>query len=160
MYTTAGLSTVWSQSVSEWNGMGPHAGMQATLFRSHAREEMAAAETALAQAIALFEQGFSEKAQVLGLLRQSIAAHDAGLRKYDGWDYLGALNSATQSLSLTSQALAQMGHPGQIFDPLQIDTISTESNIRPVIGSGTVEQALKSIAVERYKGRGDQPKNR
>jgi len=56
MYTTAGLSTVWSQSVSEWNGTGPHAGMQASLFRSHARGEMAAAEAALTQATSAFQQ--------------------------------------------------------------------------------------------------------
>ncbi len=120
MYTTAGLTTVWSQSVSDWNGAGPHAGMQATLFRSHAREEMAAAETALTQAITIFQQGFSGNAQIRGLLQRAKDAHDAGLRKYDVWDYRGVLNSAMLSLSMTSQALLQMGRPGQVYDPLRI----------------------------------------
>ncbi len=151
MYTTAGLSTVWSQSVSEWNGTGPHAGMQATLFRSHAREEMAAAETALAQATAAFQQGYSKNSQIQGLLQGAVQAHDAGLRQYDNWDYRGVLNSAAQSLSLTSQSLALMGQAGKIYDPLQINPLSPNLSFRPAIDSAELTKALRSITLERYK---------
>ena len=151
MYTTAGLSTVWSQSVSEWNGTGPHAGMQATLFRSHAREEMAAAETALSQATSAFRQTSPKNAKTLALLLSAIAAHDAGLRQYDNWDYLGALNAAVQSLSLTSQSLDLMGQGGQIFDPLQIDPAAPHWNFHSDIDSTGIEKALKSLTLEHYK---------
>ncbi len=114
MYTTAGLSTVWSQSVSEWNGVGPMPGCRQHYSARMPEREMAAAEAALTTAITAFEQGFSGNAQVLGLLRQAIVAHDGGLREYDAWDYRGVLSSATQALSLSSQALEKMGHPGQI----------------------------------------------
>jgi hypothetical protein len=151
MYTTAGLSTVWSQSVSEWNGTGPHAGMQASLFRSHAREEMAAAEAALTQATSAFQQGFSKNSQVNGLLQDAIAAHDAGLREYDNWDYRGVLSSAEKSLSLTSQSLALMGQAGSIHDPLEIKPPAPEMKFRPEIDSVQIEQALKSLTMERYQ---------
>jgi hypothetical protein len=151
MYTTAGLSTVWSQSASEWNGAGPHAGMQATLFRSHAREEMAAAETALAQATTLFQQGFPKNGGILGLLQRAVGAHDDGLRQYDNWDYRGVLNSAEQSLSLTSRALAMMGQPGKVYDPLQINPLSDGSHFRGTIDAAEIERALKSINLEHYK---------
>jgi hypothetical protein len=151
MYTTAGLSTVWSQSVSEWNGAGPHAGMQATLFRSHAREEMAAAEDALAQATAAFQQAFPANPGVLGLLLQAAQAHDAGLKQYDDWDYRGVLNSAMQSLSLTSRALALLGQGGKIHDPLQIPASAFESRALPSIDRATVDRALKSLTVEQFR---------
>lgn len=151
MYTTAGLSTVWSQSVSEWNGTGPHAGMQATLFRSHAREEMAAAETAMTQAAAAFRQGFSNNSQVQGLLQRAVQAHDAGLRQYDSWDYLGVLNSAEQSLSFTSKALAMMGQAGTIHDPLEIKPLPADVSFHPAIDSAQIEKALQSLTLERYK---------
>jgi len=151
MYTTAGLSTVWSQSVSEWNGTGPHAGMQASLFRSHAREEMAAAETALTQATAAFQAGFSKSPQIYGLLQGAITAHDAGLREYDNWDYRGVLFSAEESLSLTGKALALMGQAGSIHDPLEIKPLAAEMSFRPSIDSAQIEQALKWLTMERYK---------
>jgi hypothetical protein len=151
MYTTAGLSTVWSQSVSEWNGVGPHAGMQATLFRSHAREEMAAAETALNEAITTFEQGFSGNGEVLGLLRQATAVHDVGLREYDAWDYQGALSSAVQALSLSSQALTKMGDSGQIYDPLQMNPPPLASHVRVAIDTLAVEKVLRSMTIEQHK---------
>ena len=151
MYTTAGLSTVWSQSVSEWNGTGPHAGMQASLFRSHAREEMAAAETALTQATAALQAGFSKNSQIYGLLQSAIAAHDAGLREYDNWDYRGVLFSAEQSLSLTSKALALMGQAGMIHDPLEIKPLGPEMSFRPAIDSTQIEKALRLLTAERYK---------
>lgn len=154
MYTTAGLSTVWSQSVSDWNGAGPHAGMQATLFRSHAREEMAAAEAALAQAIAIFEQGFSANGTIQGLLEQAIQVHDAGLGKYDAWDYRGVLNSAMQSLSLASHALALMGHSGQVYDPEQISAPAGEASIHSVIDGEVIRRALKSVTIDGYKKSG------
>jgi hypothetical protein len=151
MYTTAGLSTVWSQSVSEWNGTGPHAGMQASLFRSHAREEMAAAEAALTQATAAFQQGFSKSAQIAGFLQRAITAHDVGLRDYDNWDYRGVLFSAEESLSLTSKALSQMGQPGLIHDPLEIKPPAPEMSFQPEIDGAQIEKALKSLTTERYK---------
>ena len=151
MYTTAGLSTIWSQSVSEWNGAGPHAGMQASLFRSHAREEMAAAEAALTQATAAFQQSFSKNAQIAGFLQRAITAHDAGLRDYDNWDYRGVLLSAEESLSLTSKALAQMGLPGLIHDPLEIKPPAPEMRFQPEIDGAQIEKALKSLTTERYK---------
>ena len=151
MYTTAGLSTVWSQSVSEWNGVGPHAGMQASLFRSHAREEMAAAEAALNESITTFEQGFSNNGQVLGLLRQAIAAHNAGLAAYDIWDYQRALSSAIQALSLCSQALMKMGHSGEIYDPLQINAPAIDLHVRVSTDTATVEKALRSMTIEQHK---------
>jgi hypothetical protein len=151
MYTTAGLSTVWSQSVSEWNGTGPHAGMQASLFRSHAREEMAAAEAALTQAASAFQQGFSKNAQIQGLIEQAIAAQAAALHQYDNWDYPGVLNSAEQSLSLTIRSLALMGQAGSLHDPLEIKPPAPETSFHPAIDSVQLEQALKSLTLERYK---------
>lgn len=151
MYTTAGLSTVWSQSVSEWNGTGPHAGMQASLFRSHAREEMAAAEAALTQANSAFQQGFSKNAQINGLLQRAVSAHDAGLREYDNWDYRGVLSSAEEALALTSQSLALMGQPGLVHDPLEIKPPAPEMTFQPVIDSAQIEKALKSLTMDRYR---------
>jgi hypothetical protein len=151
MYTTAGLSTVWSQSVSEWNGVAPHAGMQSSLFRSHAREEMAAAETALTQAIATYQQGFSSNQGVLALLRLAAVAHDTGLARYDRWDYRGVLDSAMQSLSLTSRALAQMGQSGKLYDPLQVQPATFAARSFPALDRPTVEKALQSLTVEQYK---------
>ncbi len=151
MYTTAGLSTVWSQSVSEWNGTGPHAGMQASLFRSHAREEMGAAEAALTQATSAFQQGFSKNSQIYGLLQGAIAAHDAGLRQYDNWDYRDVLFSAEKSMSLISKSLVLMGQAGSIHDPLEIKPLAPEMKFRPAIDSVQIEQALKSLTLERYQ---------
>ena len=151
MYTTAGLSTVWSQSVSEWNGSGPHAGMQASLFRSHAREEMMAAETALTQAAAAFRQGFSHNLLIQGLLQTAVQIHDAGLHQYDNWDYRGVLLSAEESLSFTSKALTLMGQAETIHDPLAIKPAAHEVAFQPSIGGAEVEKALKSITLERYK---------
>lgn len=151
MYTTAGLSTMWSRSVSEWNGIGPHAGMQATLFRSHAREEMAAAETALAQVTATFQQGFSGNAQILGLLQRAVEAHEAGLRQYDNRDYLAVMDSAMQALSLTSQSLTLMGRAGQVYDPLRINPLPADSSLHPAIDSAELERALQSITREQYQ---------
>lgn len=151
MYTTAGLSTVWSQSVSEWNGTGPHAGMQASLFRSHAREEIAAAEAALTQAISALQRGFSKNSQINGLLQSAVKAHDAGLREYDNWDYRAVLFSAEESLSLVSKSLALMGQPGLIHDPMDIKPLAPEMNFRPAIDSVQIEQALKSLSIDRYK---------
>ncbi len=151
MYTTAGLSTVWSQSVSEWNGTGPHAGMQASLFRSHAREEMSAAETALTQATAAFQAAFSKNSQINGVLQMAVAAHDAGLRAYDNWDYRGVLFSAEQSLSLISKSMALMGQPGSIHDPLEIKPLAPELSFQPAVDSAQIEKALKSLTVDRYK---------
>jgi hypothetical protein len=151
MYTTAGLSTVWSQSVSEWNGTGPHAGMQAGLFRSHAREEMSAAETALTQATAAFQAAFSKNSQINGVLQMAVAAHDAGLRAYDNWDYRGVLFSAEQSLALISKSMALMGQPGSIHDPLQIKPLAPELRFQPAVDSAQIEKALKSLTVDRYK---------
>jgi hypothetical protein len=151
MYTTAGVSTVWSQSVSEWNGTGPHAGMQASLFRSHSREEMAAAETALTQATAAFRQGFSKNAQVSAILQRAVAAHDTGLRQYDNWDYRGVLNSAQQSLSFVSESLALMGQADTIYDPLQIKAPSTHSSFHPSIDNAKTAEALKSLTLEHYR---------
>jgi len=56
-----------------------------------------------------------------------------------------------QSLSLTSQALTKMDHPGQIYDPLQINPPSFESRSRVAIDTAAVEKALRSLTVERHK---------
>ena len=112
---------------------------------------MAAAETALNEAITTFEQGFSDNGQVLGLLRLAIAAHDAGLGEYDIWDYQGVLSSAMQALSLSSQALTKMGHSGQTYDPLQIHPPPLDSHVRVTIDMLAVENALRSITIEQHK---------
>jgi hypothetical protein len=150
MYTTAGPSTLLSQSVSEWNGTGPHAGMQASLFRSHAREEMAA-EAALNQATSAFQRDFSKNAQINGLLHSAVKAHDTGLREYDNWDYRAVLFSAEEALSLTSKSLALMGQPGLIHDPLEIKPLAPEMSFQPMIDSAQIEKALKSLSMERYQ---------
>jgi hypothetical protein len=117
-YTTLGVSTVWGQIISEWNGVGPQAGMQATLHRSHAREEIAAGENHLAYAIEKFKDEFSLNQQIKSLLKDALAMHDLALSNYDDWDYEAAIESAMRVLSFTDQALTLMGEPDRIHDPL------------------------------------------
>ncbi len=125
--------------------------MQATLFRSHAREEMAAAESELAQAIGLFLGGFSQNSPIRGLLRQAVLAQTAGLQRYDGWNYVGVLNSAMQVLSLTNQAFTLMGAPGKIHDPLQAKFTSVlPSRFRPV-NRLNLEAVTRSMTLTQYQ---------
>ena len=112
---------------------------------------MTAAETALAQAISVFQQGSPKTPEVQGLLQRAVEAHDAGLRQYDNWDYRGVLNSAVQSLSLTSQSLVLMGQGGKIYDPLRINPLSPNSSLHMAIDNAELERALKSMTFEHYK---------
>jgi hypothetical protein len=123
MYTTLGVSSLWGQSTSDWNGVGPHAGMQATLLRSHVREEVLGLEAELDYAISLWVS-INEKPKKGGdpvekLLKEAIKQHEKMKKKYDEWAYKDALYSALEALSLVDQALALMGEPDRIHDPIR-----------------------------------------
>jgi hypothetical protein len=117
MYTTLGVSSLWCQCTSDWNGVGPHAGMQATLLRSHVREEAWGVEAELDYAITLYRNSDTDKG-VENLLEDAIKQHQEMKKHYDQWDYKAALYSALQALSLVDQALTLMGEPDRIHDPI------------------------------------------
>ena len=117
-YTTHGVSTVWCQCTSEWNGVGPQTGMQTTLFRSHAREAVAAAEQelryALEEAVGLpaVDQATVEQ------LRLAVAAHEEALASYDDWEYAAAIAATWRVLHHVDRALTAIGQPDRIHDPV------------------------------------------
>ena len=118
MYTTLGVSSLWGQCSSDWNGVGPHAGMQATLLRSHVREEAHAAETELEHAIERYKQSYADDHQVRQLLHAAIGKHHTMKGLYGDWEYKEALFAAMEVLSLVDEALASMGEPDRIHDPI------------------------------------------
>ncbi|MCO4770487.1 MAG: hypothetical protein KDA24_10700 [Deltaproteobacteria bacterium] len=118
MYTTLGQSHVWGQVAGDWNGVAPHAGMQNTMFRSHAREEMAAAEVAIQAALDL--AGPSPDSTLNAILNQAIQAHGQGKAAYDDWDYRVTIDQAMLALSLADLALTSLGEPDLVHDPLMI----------------------------------------
>jgi hypothetical protein len=151
MYTTVGVSTVWGPITSEWNGVGPQAGMGATLHRSHAREELAAAERHLSYAISRFESSFPQEVEPRRLLGAALQAHGLALKRYDDWDYEGALREAMRVLSLLDQALTRMGEPERIHDPL---TEVTAPASPPVIRSSAPIGPSSSLTSSLKEGSG------
>ncbi|MFY0523165.1 hypothetical protein ACN28I_08280 [Archangium gephyra] len=150
MYTTVGVSTVWGPITSEWNGVGPQAGMGATLHRSHAREELAGAERQLGYAIARFSSSFPREVELRRLLLEAIHVHSLAVRRYDDWDYEGALREAMRVLSLLDQALTRMGEPGRIHDPLtEVPAPASPPVLRSIASIGaasSIESSLKEGA--------------
>ncbi len=108
-YTTLGLSTVWGQDSSEWNGVGPAAGMQATMFRSHAREMISAVEK-LAQ-----EANDTKGATDISTSVDAAAAeHAAAVASYVDWEYRDAIAAATRALAHLDEAFTALGQPDRI----------------------------------------------
>jgi hypothetical protein len=152
MYTTLGESTVWGQIVSEWNGVGPHAGMQATLFRSHAREEIHAGEVHLSHAIDRYESLFAPDKAIGNLLSEALEAHDTALDRYDKWEYRGAIDAALTVLSLTDQALTAMWEPDRIHDPLappQAERVAAATSVP--VGGGTALLERLQLTLTQYQ---------
>lgn len=116
-YTTLGVSTVWGQVTSEWNGIAPQSGMQATLFRSHAREEIDAAEELLSEAIDR-SGALGEPAQVVALLEDAVALHSLAIDQYLAWEYRKSLDSAVSLVSLLAEVFDELGEPDRLYDPL------------------------------------------
>ena len=104
---------------------------------------------ALTHATSAFRRSFSKDSQINALLQGAITAHDAWLREYDNWDYRGVLFSAEESLSLISKSLALMGQAGLLHYPLEIKPLAAEMSFRPTVDSLQIEQAMKSLAMER-----------
>lgn len=128
-YTTAGISTVWGQITSEWNGVGPAAGMQASLMRSHAREELAAAERWLEYAADRLDSAPNRAAR--RLLRSAVGVHGRAVRSYDRWEYRRAIRQAGRMLSLIDRALGELGEPDRIHDPLALSDRQKRFEARP-----------------------------
>ena len=150
-YTTLGVSTVWGQITSEWNGVGPQAGMQATLHRSHAREEITAGENHLAYAIEKFKDEFAFNQEIKSLLVDTLAMHDLALSNYDDWDYEAALESAMHVLSFTDQALTLMGEPDHIHDPVtEAVELPTISVIGEAVDINQLKSMLETMKLEDY----------
>ena len=98
--------------------------MQATLLRSHVREEARAAEAELEYAISAWEQNdpgnkHGRKKHVKKLLKDAIKEHRKMKKLYDAWNYKAALFSAMKTLSLVDQALTAMDEPDRIHDPIE-----------------------------------------
>jgi len=150
-YTTLGVSTVWGQITSEWNGVGPQAGMEATLHRSHAREEIAAGENHLAYAIEKFKDEFAFNKEIKSLLEDALAMHDLALSNYDDWDYEAALESAMHVLSFADQALTVMGEPDRIHDPVtEAVELPTISVIGEAVDIDQLKSMLETMKLEDY----------
>jgi hypothetical protein len=149
-YTTAGISTVWGQITSEWNGVGPSAGMQASLLRSHVREEVAAAESQLAYAQRKLAQSHDPEAALL--LHSAVATHLWAVQAYDDWEYESALGAAQRMLSLIDKALSKLGEPDRIQDPLDLD--GNREQFRPAVGIPGLQDAIDATGewnLETYK---------
>jgi hypothetical protein len=119
-YTTMGVSTVWGQSLSEWNGVGPQTGLQTTMYRSHAREEMEAAESHLDYAIEKYENGIAPDRRIRALIDRAVEVHSGAIKLYDRWEYKQTIRRAMRVLSITDRALTRMGEPDRIHDPLDV----------------------------------------
>ncbi len=118
-YTTHGISTVWGQSTSDWNSAAPQTGMQSTLFRSHAREAIAAAETELSFALeAAIAANLADNSDTLLALSRAREAHDSAKQHYADWSYREAIEQAWQMLHQLDIALTALGHADRIIDPV------------------------------------------
>ena len=93
--------------------------MRASLWRSHAREAMAASETRMTQSIELWRAAGRPSA-VRTQLNHAAAAHALALASHDDTDYGGVLSRAMEALSATDAALTALGQPDVIHDPMAI----------------------------------------
>ena len=118
-YTTHGISTVWCQCTSEWNGVAPQTGMQTTMFRSHARAAVAAAEQELRHALDQAAGQSSVAESTVEELRRAVAAHEAALVSYDDWEYAATIAATWRMLHHVDRALTAIGQPDRIHDPLE-----------------------------------------
>jgi hypothetical protein len=112
-YTTAGVSTVWGQITSEWNGVGLGGGMQATLYRSHAREQIGAVERFYDQVLAAGEGGVP----VRFYLFLARTHHAAAIRSYERWAYADAIERASAALRALDRAFELLGQPDRLYTP-------------------------------------------
>lgn len=117
-YTTAGISTVWGQDSSEWNGVGPAAGMQATLFRSHAREMIEAVETHLQVAGNASNPVATapDPSAMAADLGAAVNAHEEAVEAYLAWNYRAAITAATHAMSHLDAVFTALGEPNRIHD--------------------------------------------
>jgi hypothetical protein len=118
-YTTAGISTVWGQTTSEWNSVSAQTGTRDSVLRAGAREIMADAETYLTHALQKVEKE-QPVPRVRGLLEVALAEHRRALERYDAWEYEDVLGLAQRMMSLTDRALTLMGEGDLIHDPLEL----------------------------------------
>jgi hypothetical protein len=116
-YTTAGLSTVWGQTTSEWNGISAQTGTRDTILRAGAREMMADAEGYLAYALGKLGRTSTDR-DARRLLRAAVREHARAKVHYDDWDYEAVLRSAQRVMSHTDRALTLLGEGDLIHDPL------------------------------------------
>lgn len=115
-YTTAGVSTVWGQDSSEWNGVGPAAGMQATLFRSHAREVIESVESLIQAAGALHDvEAPSASAATVAELDAAVAEHASAVEAYIDWSYRASITAAVRALGHLDRAFTEMGEPDRVY---------------------------------------------
>ena len=91
--------------------------MQATLLRSHVREEALAVEAGLDYAIDRL--AIAGNLQAALLVGGAIAAHHVMKFFYDKWDYKTSLYAALVALSFVDRALTAMGEPDHIHDPIR-----------------------------------------
>jgi hypothetical protein len=113
-YTTLGLSTVWGQDVNEWNGVGLASGMQATMFRSHAREMIQAVEKLAQQATESAGASFAGQGAIAASIDAAAAEHAAAVNRYVDWEYRESIAAATRALSRLDEAFTAMGEPDRI----------------------------------------------
>ncbi|HEX8539059.1 MAG TPA: hypothetical protein VF664_16435, partial [Cystobacter sp.] len=113
----------------------------------HAREELAAAERHLDHAITRFESSFPQEVESRRLLVEAIQVHSGALKRYDDWDYEGALREAMRVLSLLDRALSRMGEPDRIHDPLtEVPAPTSPPDLRSSASTGfssSLESSLK-----------------
>jgi hypothetical protein len=119
-YTTAGISTVWGQTTSEWNSISAQTGTRDSVLRAGAREIMNDAEAYLAHAIGKLDAGEPD-GRPRGLLEAALQEHRRAKDHYDDWDYEGVLGLAQRVMSLTDQALTIMGEPDLIHDSREVE---------------------------------------
>jgi hypothetical protein len=141
MYTTYGESPLWGQVAGDWNGFTDHAGTLSAIRRAAARQEMAAAEKYLGDAVTAYHNHYAndEKAgkQVYMLLKTAARVHGLALNLYEDWEYEDVIESAKVVLSYTDQALEMMGEP-DLYDPImEMDQYGGASPVT-VPGIGTV----------------------
>ena len=152
-YTTAGISTVWGQTTSEWNSVSAQTGTRDSVLRAGAREIMADAEAYLAHAIQKLEaQG--PDARVRSPLELALLRHREAKDHYDAWDYDGVIGLAQRAMSLTDQALTLMGEPDLIHDPLELRTARPSIYGRPSLGTFPVPalaELKRNIASARFE---------
>jgi len=114
-YTTLGLSTVWGHDVNEWNGVGLASGMQATMFRSHAREMIMAVEKLAQQASeSMGTSNFAGNAAIASSVDAAATEHATAVENYVDWQYREAIAAAERALSRLDEAFTAMGEPDRI----------------------------------------------